>query len=176
MDSKERTTPSSKRRHSSLVSRGVFVVAAMAFLAVAAIAQNTEKKAVETADAPKAIGPYSQAIIANGFVFTAGQIGSDPKTGQLVEGGIEEQTEQVLKNIAAVLKASGSSMDDVVKTTVFLADINDFAKMNEIYARHFGAPFPARSTVQVARLPRDAKIEIETIAVVRIKSGDRRKE
>lgn len=133
------------------------------------------KKAVEAADAPKAIGPYSQAIIANGFVFTAGQIGSDPKTGQLVEGGIEEQTEQVLKNIAAVLKASGSSMQDVVKTTVFLADINDFAKMNEIYARHFAAPFPARSTVQVARLPRDAKIEIEVVAVIKTESDSERK-
>ncbi|MBX3244629.1 MAG: RidA family protein [Acidobacteria bacterium] len=148
----------------------------MVFIATAVNAQNAGKKAVEAADAPKAIGPYSQAIIANGFVFTAGQIGSDPKTGQLVEGGIEEQTEQVLKNIAAVLKASGSSMEDVVKTTVFLADINDFAKMNEIYAKYFKAPFPARSTVQVARLPRDAKIEIETIAVVKTGSGSKREE
>lgn len=129
--------------------------------------QAVSKKAVGSADAPKAIGPYSQAIIANGFVFTAGQVGADPKTGSLVEGGIVEQTEQVLKNIEAVLKASGSSLDDVVKTTVFLADINDFSKMNEVYAKWFKTPFPARSTVQAARLPRDAKIEIETIAVVR---------
>lgn len=137
--------------------------AVLAFLSIGTFAQ---KRAVETEDAPKAIGPYSQAIIANGFVFTAGQIGSDPKTGTLAEG-VEAQTEQALKNIAAVLKASGSSMGDVVKTTVFLADINDFAKMNEIYAKYFKAPFPARSTVQVARLPRDARIEIETVAVIK---------
>ncbi len=130
-------------------------------------AQTLRKRAVETAVAPKAIGPYSQAIVANGFVYTAGQVGTDPKTGVLVEGGIAEQTEQALKNIEAVLKASGSTMDDVVKTTVFLADMNDFAKMNEIYAKHFKAPFPARSTVQVARLPRDARIEIEAVALVR---------
>lgn len=134
---------------------------------VAMNAQITSKRAVESADAPKAIGPYSQAIIANGFIFTAGQVGADPKTGTLVDGGIEAQTEQVLKNIEAVLKASGSSLDDVVKTTVFLADMNDFTKMNDIYAKHFKKPYPARSTVQVARLPRDAKIEIEVIAVVR---------
>ena len=130
-------------------------------------AQAIRKRAVEAADAPKAIGPYSQAIVANGFVYAAGQIGSDPKTGMLVEGGIEEQTEQALKNIAAVLKASGSSMEDAVKTTVFLADINDFAQMNEVYAKHFKQPFPARSTVQVARLPRDARVEIEVVAVLR---------
>lgn len=134
------------------------------FLTLAITVNAQSKKAVETAEAPKAIGPYSQAIVANGLVFTAGQIGADPKTGTLGES-IEVQTEQALKNIAAVLKASGSSMDNVVKTTVFLADINDFAKMNEIYAKYFGKPFPARSTVQVARLPRDAKIEIEAIAV-----------
>ena len=129
-------------------------------------AQVARKRAVEAAEAPKAIGPYSQAIVANGFVYAAGQIGSDPKTGTLAAGGIEEQTEQALKNLAAVLKAAGSSMDDAVKTTVFLADINDFAKMNEVYAKHFKQPFPARSTVQVARLPRDAKVEIEVVAVV----------
>ena len=129
-------------------------------------AQSVKKRAIETADAPRAIGPYSQAIVANGFVYTAGQVGTDPKTGNLVEGGIVEQTEQALKNIEAVLKASGSGLNDVVKTTVFLADMNDFAKMNEIYAKRFKQPFPARSTVQVSRLPRDAKIEIETVAVV----------
>lgn len=134
-------------------------------MAIAASAQG--KRAVETAEAPKAIGPYSQAIIANGFVYTAGQVGADPKTGALVEGGIAEQTEQVLKNLAAVLKAAGSSLDDAVKTTVFLADMNDFAKMNEIYAKHFKTPYPARSTVQVARLPRDAKIEIEVVAIAK---------
>jgi 2-iminobutanoate/2-iminopropanoate deaminase len=128
---------------------------------------QSKKRAVETAEAPKAIGPYSQAIIANGFVYTAGQVGTDPKTGTLVEGGIAEQTEQVLKNLAVVLRAAGSSLDDAVKTTVFLADMNDFARMNEVYAKHFKTPFPARSTVQVARLPRDAKIEIEIIALIR---------
>ncbi|MFN0140917.1 MAG: RidA family protein [Pyrinomonadaceae bacterium] len=136
-------------------------------MAIGANAQTIAKRAVESPDAPKAIGPYSQAIIANGFVYTAGQIGTDPKTGTLVEGGITEQTEQVLKNLAAVLKAAGSSLDSAVKTTVFLADMNDFAKMNEVYAKFFKKPYPARSTVQVARLPRDAKIEIEVVAVTR---------
>jgi len=134
-------------------------------LSITAEAQSTRKRVVETTEAPKAIGPYSQAVVVNGFVYTSGQIGSDPKTGTLAEG-VEAQSEQVLKNIAAVLKASGSSMANVVKTTVFLADMNDFAAMNEIYLKHFKSPFPARSTVQVARLPRDAKIEIEVVAVL----------
>jgi 2-iminobutanoate/2-iminopropanoate deaminase len=133
-------------------------------------AQVSRKRAVESADAPKAIGPYSQAIVANGFVYTAGQVGTDPKTGALVEGGIVEQAEQALRNIEAVLKVASSSMDDVVKTTVFLADMNDFARMNEVYAKRFKQPFPARSTVQVARLPRDARIEIEVVALVRTTS------
>ena len=147
----------------------VFVAAwALAFtLTTDGDAQSSGKRAIESLDAPKAIGPYSQAIVANGFVYTAGQIGTDPKTGMLVEGGIVEQTEQALKNLAAVLKAAGSSLDNAVKTTVFLADMNDFTKMNEIYAKHFKKPYPARSTVQVARLPRDAKIEIEVIAVIK---------
>ncbi len=130
-------------------------------------AQVSGKRAVESADAPKAVGPYSQAIIANGFVYTAGQLGSDPKTGALVEGDIVAQAEQALKNVEAVLKAAGVGMEDVVKTTVFLSDMNDFAKMNEVYAKRFKQPYPARSTVQVARLPRDAKIEIETVAVAK---------
>ena len=130
-------------------------------------AQSSGKRAIESPDAPKAIGPYSQAIVANGFVFAAGQIGTDPKTGTLIEGGIAEQTEQALKNLAAVLKAAGSSLDNAVKTSVFLADMNDFAKMNEVYGKFFKKPYPARSTVQVARLPRDAKIEIEVIAVIK---------
>ena len=125
------------------------------------------KRAVESPGSPKPIGPYSDAIVANGFIFLAGKVGTDPKTDAVVEGGIVEQTAQVLKNLEVVLKAAGSSLDDVVKTTVFLADMNDFAKMNEIYARHFKKPYPARSTVQVARLPRDAKIEIEVIALQR---------
>ena len=136
------------------------------FLALFAVGSHAQKRSVETAEAPKAIGPYSQAIVANGFVFAAGQIGSDPKTGKLVEGGIEAETEQALKNIEAVLKAAGSSMKDVVKATVFLADMNDFAKMNAIYGKWMGEPYPARSTVQVARLPRDARIEIEVVAVL----------
>ena len=146
----------------------IFLAAAFLFAAsTEAEGQSKRKRAVQAADAPKAIGPYSQAIVANGFVYAAGQIGSDPKTGTLVDGGVEAQTEQALKNLAAVLKAAGSSMDDAVKTTVFLADINDFAKMNEVYARHFKQPFPARSTVQVARLPRDARVEIEVVALAR---------
>lgn len=142
-------------------------LAGLVFMVSAAANAQVARRAVETADAPKAIGPYSQAIVANGFVYTAGQVGIDPKTGAMVDGGIVEQTERVLKNIAAVLKASGTSLDNVVKTTVYLADINDFTKMNEVYAKYFKAPFPARSTVQVARLPRDAKVEIEAVAVIK---------
>ncbi|MBK6749490.1 MAG: RidA family protein [Pyrinomonadaceae bacterium] len=147
---------------------------ALVVLSFVLTANGQVKRAVESIDAPKAIGPYSQAVVANGFVFTAGQIGTDPKTGTLVEGGIAEQTEQVLKNLEAVLKASGSGFDQVVKTTVFLADMNDFAKMNEVYAKRFAKPFPARSTVQVARLPRDAKVEVEVVALVRTESGSDR--
>lgn len=124
-----------------------------------------KKKAVEVVDGQKVIGPHSHAIIADDFIFLAGKIGTDPKTGKLAEGGIEAETEQALKNIEAVLKASGSNFDRVAKATVFLADMNDFEKMNEVYGRYFTAPYPARSTVQVARLPRDAKIEIELIAM-----------
>jgi 2-iminobutanoate/2-iminopropanoate deaminase len=109
--------------------------------------------------------------MANGFIFLAGKIGTDPKTDALVAGGIAEQTEQAIKKLEAVHKSAGSSLNDVAKTTVFLADMNDFAKMNEIYAKHFKAPFPARSTVQVARLPRDARIEIEAVAIITTQSG-----
>jgi len=125
------------------------------------------KKQVQTDKAPKAIGPYSQGIIANGFVFCSGQIPIDPATGDLNTGTIEEQTRQVLKNLAAVLEAAGSSLDEAVKTTVFLQDMNDFAKMNAVYAEFFKAPNPARAAVQVARLPRDVKVEIEAIALVK---------
>lgn len=124
------------------------------------------KQVVATSDAPGAIGPYSQAIVANGVVFTSGQIPIDPATGEFVEGGTAEQTERVLRNLAAVLEAAGSSLARVVKTTVFLADMSDFAEMNEVYARHFTSEPPARSTVQAARLPRDARVEIEAIALV----------
>lgn len=122
-------------------------------------------EAIQTDQAPRAIGPYSQAIKANGFVFLSGQIPLTPDGMQIVEGGIQEQTERVFSNIAAVLAASGSSLQQVVKTTVFLADMNDFTAMNEIYARYFGDHRPARSTVQAARLPRDVRVEIEVVAL-----------
>ena len=124
------------------------------------------KQVVSTDRAPQAIGPYSQAIIAGGFVFTSGQIPIDPATGKFAAGGIAEQTEQVLRNISAVLEQAGTSLERVVKTTVFLRDMEDFAAMNEAYGRHFGAVPPARSTVQAARLPRDARVEIDVIALV----------
>jgi 2-iminobutanoate/2-iminopropanoate deaminase len=122
------------------------------------------RQPVSTDQAPKAIGPYSQAIRAGQFLFLSGQVGFDPATGQLVPGGISEQTHRVLQNIGAILSAAGLSFDHVVKTTVFLADMNDFAAMNDIYASYFKSPAPARSTVQAARLPRDARVEIEVIA------------
>lgn len=120
---------------------------------------------IQTADAPQAIGPYSQAIRAGGLVFASGQIPLDPSTMQIVEGDIGRQTERVLENLKAVLAAAGSSLERVVKTTVYLADMGDFAAMNEVYGRYFGAAKPARSTVQAARLPRDARIEIDVIAL-----------
>jgi 2-iminobutanoate/2-iminopropanoate deaminase len=125
-------------------------------------------QSIQTDLAPQAIGPYSQAIKvtgANGFIFASGQIPLDPTTMQLVDGEIRVQTERVLQNVKAVLEAAGSSLDQVVKTTVFLADMNDFAAMNEVYATFFSASRPARSTVQAARLPRDVKVEIEVIAL-----------
>jgi 2-iminobutanoate/2-iminopropanoate deaminase len=124
------------------------------------------KDIVRTDSAPKAIGPYSQAIKAGGLLFASGQIPIDPQTGHFVAGGIAEQTEQVLKNVAAVLEAAGSSLDRVVKTTVFLADMDEFAAMNEVYGRFFPSNPPARATIEAARLPRDARVEIEAIALV----------
>ena len=121
---------------------------------------------VTTPNAPGAIGPYSQAIRAGDFVFLSGQIPLDPGTGQLVAGGIAEQTHQVLKNLGAVLKAAGSSYARVVKTTVYLADMGEFSAMNEIYGTYFSSPAPARATVQAARLPRDVRVEIDAIAYV----------
>ena len=123
------------------------------------------KQTIATKAAPQAIGPYSQAVRAGQFIFTSGQIPLDPATGEFVPGGIAEQTEQVLRNLSAVLEAAGTSISRVVKTTVFLADMNDFAAMNEVYGRFFGAEPPARSTVEAARLPRDARVEIEVIAL-----------
>lgn len=124
------------------------------------------KQIITTTDAPGAIGPYSQAVIANGLIYTSGQIPLDPQTGEFVAGGIAEQTEQVMRNLAAVLKAADSSLEQVIKTTVFLADMNDFAAMNEVYGRYFNEQPPARSTIQAARLPRDARVEIDAIALV----------
>lgn len=121
---------------------------------------------VQTDQAPAAIGPYSQGIIAHGFVFTAGQVPFDPASMQLVEGDIGTQTDQVMKNLGAILREAGADLSTVVKTTVFLRDMNDFVGMNEVYERHFGEHKPARSTVQVARLPRDVAVEIEAIAVL----------
>ncbi|HEU4870710.1 MAG TPA: RidA family protein [Pyrinomonadaceae bacterium] len=124
------------------------------------------RERIQTDNAPAAIGPYSQAIKAGGFVFCSGQIPTNPQTGEFVAGGIAEQTEQVLKNLKAVLEASGSSLDQVVKTTVFLADMKEFSGMNEVYARFFTGPPPARATVAAAGLPRDARVEIEAVALV----------
>jgi 2-iminobutanoate/2-iminopropanoate deaminase len=128
-------------------------------------AVQTVKQIIKTEQAPQAIGPYSQAVRAGGFVFASGQIPLDPQTGEFVAGGVAEQTEQVLRNLSAVLAASGTSLDRVVKTTVFLADMNDFAAMNEVYGRYFSENAPARATVEAARLPRDARVEIEAIAL-----------
>ncbi len=122
-------------------------------------------EAIQTDQAPLAIGPYSQAIKANGFVFLSGQIPLVPETMQVIEGDIQAQTDRVFASIAAVLAAAGTALDKVVKTTVFLADMNDFTAMNEVYARYFGDHRPARSTVQAARLPRDVRVEIEVIAL-----------
>ena len=126
------------------------------------------KKVVKSDAAPGALGPYSQAILAGGVVYCAGQIPLDPATGSVVSGGVAEQTAQVLKNLRAVLKAAGSDLDRAVKTTVFLKDMNDFGAMNDVYGKpeYFGAAPPARSTVEVARLPRDVRVEIEVVALV----------
>ena len=124
------------------------------------------REPVKTSNAPAALGPYSQAIKVGEFVYTSGQVAIDPATGEFIGGDIAEQTERVLKNVAAVLEAAGSNLDQVVKTLVFLADMDDFAAMNEVYARFFPADPPARSTVQAARLPKDARIEIEAVAVL----------
>ncbi len=125
-----------------------------------------QKQAIRTEAAPKAIGPYEQAIRVNGLVFTAGQIPLDPKTGNIVEGGIAAQTRRVLENLRAVLEAAGASMESVVKATVFLKNMSDFAAMNEVYAEYFNTAKPARSTVAVAELPRGALVEIDLCAAV----------
>lgn len=121
-------------------------------------------KTVNTERAPKAVGPYSQAVVANGFVFCAGQIGIDPQRGDLIDG-VENQTHQAIKNLQAVLEEAGCNLKCVVKTTIFLQDMNDYTKINEIYGSYFGEHKPARATVQVTRLPKDALVEIEAVAV-----------
>ena len=128
---------------------------------------DVSARIIHTDKAPAAIGPYSQAVAANGFLFTAGQIALDPASGQVVDGDVVAQTERVLANLRAILDASGVSFADVVKTTVFLSDMADFPKMNEVYARAFGNTRPARSTVQAAGLPRGVLVEIEAVAVLR---------
>ncbi len=124
---------------------------------------NVTKKAIQTNAAPAAIGPYSQAVQAGGLLFVSGQIPLDPATGQLVGASVEEQATRVLKNLRAIVEAAGGNMASVVKTTIFLKSMDDFAKVNEIYATFFEAPFPARATVEVSRLPRDVRVEIEAV-------------
>ncbi len=128
------------------------------------------KKAIKTDQAPKAIGPYSQGIMAGGLIFVSGQIPLDPVKGEIVGQTIEEQAHQVFKNLRAILEAAGSSLNEVVKATVFLADMNDFSRMNEVYAQYFSEPYPARAAFQVARLPREAKIEVEVIALAEVQA------
>lgn len=123
------------------------------------------RNVISTPNAPKAIGPYSQAIKANGFVFVSGQVAFDPATQQIINGGISEQTDRVLKNLSAILSAAGTSLQNVVRSTVFLKNMNDFVAMNEVYAKFFNAIPPARSTVEVARLPKDVLVEIDVIAL-----------
>ncbi|MBZ5695490.1 MAG: RidA family protein [Acidobacteriia bacterium] len=123
------------------------------------------REIIATEKGPKAIGPYSQAVKANGFIFTAGQVAFDPATGQLIEGDVARQTARVFENLKAIVEAAGSSLDRAVKATVYLKDMNDFAAMNEVYARYFPANPPARSTVEAARLPRDVRVEIDLIVL-----------
>jgi len=124
------------------------------------------REVISTRDAPQAIGPYSQAIKANGFVFASGQIAIDPATQQVIVGDVAAQTDRVLKNVSSILKAAGSGLEKVVRSTVFLKNMSDFAAMNEVYGRYFTAAPPARSTVEAARLPKDVLVEIDVIALV----------
>ena len=123
------------------------------------------KKTIATSEAPAAVGPYSQAVAVGNFLFAAGQIPLDPATGALIEGDVTAQTDRVLQNVSAVLKANGMTFANVVKSTVFLTDLATFGQMNEVYSRYFSAPYPARSTIQVAGLPKGAQVEIEIVAV-----------
>lgn len=123
------------------------------------------REVISTAKGPKAIGPYSQAIKANGFIHTAGQIAFDPATGQIIQGDVTQQTARVLENLKAIVEAAGSSLANAVKATVYLQDMNDFAAMNEVYGRYFSQNPPARSTVEVSRLPRDVRVEIDLVVL-----------
>lgn len=152
------------KRRQALVTLGCAALAGPAFLSCKK-RSNAMKKEIKTQNAPSAIGPYSQAIEANGFIFASGQIAIDPSTGDLSKGDVEEQTRLVLTNLNSVLEAAGATLDNVVKCTVFLQDMNDFTKMNNVYDEFFQPPFPARAAVEVARLPKDVKVEIEAIAV-----------
>ena len=133
---------------------------------MAGVTPSGQKQIIATKSAPQAIGPYSQAVVHNGLAFLSGQIPLEPSTQTLIDGDVVAQTERVLENIKAVLEACGSSLDRVLKTTVFLADMGEFARMNEVYGRYFSSNAPARSTVQAARLPRDVRVEIDCIAAV----------
>jgi 2-iminobutanoate/2-iminopropanoate deaminase len=124
----------------------------------------SRRQAVATDNAPKAIGPYSQAVRAGNLLFVSGQVPIDPATGALIEGDIAAQTDRVMRNLSAILEAAGASMDHVVRCTVYLADMNDFAAMNEVYGGYFAQPAPARATIQAVRLPKDARVEIDVIA------------
>jgi len=126
---------------------------------------NRMKKIISTTKAPAAIGPYSQAIVANGMLFASGQLGIDPATGRFVEGGVTEQALQAFHNVKAILEEAGYNMNDIVKTTVYLADMNDFSTMNEVYAKQFSGLFPARSAVAVKTLPKNGLVEVEVVAV-----------
>ena len=142
------------------------VAAVVTSLAGCASAEKSPPRVIATDGAPKAIGPYSQGIVANGFLYTAGQVNRDPATSKVVEGDIAVQTNRVLDNLEAVLKAAACSFKDVVKATVFMADLDDFAKMNEVFASRFGESRPARTTVQVSKLPGGGKLEIDLVAQV----------
>ena len=153
-------------RRQALAALGSMAILSPALFAVQERSEQM-KKEVKTDKAPQAIGPYSQGIVANGFIFASGQIPIIPASGELQTGTIEDQTRQALQNLSAVLEAAGSSMWDVVKATVFLQDMNDFSRMNAVYQEFFKSPYPARAAVQVARLPRDVKVEVEAVAVVK---------
>lgn len=154
------------KRREALMALGCVSLAGTGLFSACQERSLSVKKEIKTDNAPQAIGPYSQAIEANSFVFASGQIAIDPATGNLDTGlGVEQQTRQVLNNLKAVLEAAGSSMAKVVKCTVFLQDLNDYAAMNAVYGEFFPAPYPARAAVEVARLPKDVKVEIEAIAI-----------